>query len=181
MRRVLLATLALIPVMANAQTTTSTQPKAAPVSTTLVAKVTAPRNPADKGAAAPVAVAPTPTIHEVVKPHVQALYLDAPGVNDGSLSYTFQNEESTDTTPKLIHVVETDLPQDAVNSPVTVTVRMMVDNFGVPENVTVEKSGGTLIDQRTLAAVNQFRFQPATVHHHPVPAEVTVDIKMEKQ
>jgi TonB family protein len=97
------------------------------------------------------------------------------------MGYTLMNDEPTDIAPKLIRVVETDVPQSLLTSPVSVTVRMSVDPHGVPENITMEKSAGAVLDQKTLAAVSQFRFKPAMVNHRAVQSEVTVDIKVEKQ
>jgi len=77
-------------------------------------------------------------------------------------------------------VVETNVPDTLVTKPVNVSVRILVNSHGMPENVVIEHSAGAVIDQKTIEAVNQYRFQPATVNHVPVDAEVNVDIKIQK-
>jgi len=175
MRRVIVATLVLIPVLAHAQASTTTQPKQSPASATLVAKATPPASPAAKPA--DTAAAPKAATHEAIKEHVEALYLDGAAAA-GSETYFLLGDE--DNAPKLVHVVETDVPQELVSAPINVSVRMLVDSRGVPQNLSVEHSAGAAIDQKTLEAVRQYRFKPATVNHLPVDAEVTVDIKIQK-
>ena len=176
MRRIVLATLVLIPVLAQAQTSTSTGSKPSPAAATLVAKATPPAPKAD-------AAAPKAALHESVRERVEAFYLDTPTTRDSSDTYLLMGDDHADNAPKLIHVVETEVPQEVasnLSAPVTTTVRMMVDSHGVPQHITVEKSAGATIDEKTLAAVTQYRFKPATVNNVPVDAEVTVDIKIQK-
>jgi len=174
MRRIVLATLVLIPVMASAQATTSTGSKPSPAAATLVAKATPPAaKPGDTPAAT------RPTLHETVKERVEAFYLDNPARDAGD-TYLLMGDDHADNAPKLIHVVETTVPEDLVTKPIEVTVRVLVDSHGMPENVQIEHSAVAVIDQKTLEAVNQFRFKPATVNHVPVDAEVNVDIKIQK-
>ena len=55
-----------------------------------------------------------------------------------------------------------------------VTVDLVVDEKGFPQNLRVEKSGGEKFDQAALEAVRQYRFQPATREGAPVAVEVNV-------
>jgi len=178
MRRIFAATLVLIPVMATAQATTSTGTKPSPAATTLVAKATPPARPVAKDTDVPAAQ--HVAIHETVKPRVEALYLDDANNSTGTLGFTLINEP-TDVAPQLVHIVETDIPDDMLNAPAVVSVRMTVDYTGHPQNITIEKSAGAAIDKKTLEAVSQYRFTPASVNHRPVESEVTVDIKVEKR
>jgi len=180
MRRLFVATLVLIPALVHAQTSSPTGPKPSPAATTLVAKATAPASPAARQFAASSIATPA-ALHETVTQHVEALYLDGPATGDATIGYTLYNGEPTDVSPKLVHVVETQLPQSELTSPVVVTVRMSVDDKGVPQNLVIEKSAGAAVDEKTIEAVKEFRFKPATVNRRAVQSEVTVDIKVEKQ
>ena len=180
MRRILVATLVLIPVLAHAQASTSTEPKPSPAPATLVAKA---NPPAAMHAAKPsdTTVTPKPTLHETVTERIEAFYLDDPTRGGISDTYLLMGDDHADNAPKLIHVVETDVPQELASAPINISVRMMVDSRGVPQNLIVEHSAGAVLDQKTLEAVKQYRFKPATVNHVPVDAEVNVDIKIQKQ
>jgi TonB family protein len=52
---------------------------------------------------------------------------------------------------------------------------------GVPEDLSIVHSAGPVVDQKTLDAVRQYRFQPATIGHIPVVADVTVEVALQKQ
>lgn len=180
MRRILVATLVLIPVLAHAQASTSTGPKQSSAPANLMAKATPPAAiPAAKPADA--ATTAKPALHESVTERIEAFYLDTPATRGGGDTYLLMGDESADDAPKLIHVVETEVPQELISKPVNVTVRMMVDAHGVPQNISIEHSAGAVLDQKTVEAVKQYRFKPATVNHIPVDAEVNVDIKIQKQ
>ena len=180
MRRILVATLVLIPVLAQAQASTSTEPKPSPATANLVAKATP---PAALHAAKPsdTTTAPKPALHESVTERIEAFYLDDPTSRGLGDTYLLMGDDHADNAPKLIHIVETDVPQELASAPIKVSVRMMVDSHGVPQNITIEHSAGAVLDQKTLEAVKQYRFKPATVNHVPVDAEVNVDIKIQKQ
>jgi outer membrane biosynthesis protein TonB len=55
-----------------------------------------------------------------------------------------------------------------------------VDVNGIPRNVAVTQSAGSLIDEKAIAAVNQYRFQPATLDNKPTWATVSISIKIQK-
>lgn len=59
----------------------------------------------------------------------------------------------------------------------TVMVRVEVDANGLPTSVEVaERSGSRALDRAAVAAVRQWRFQPAQRDGQPVPGAVTVPI-----
>jgi outer membrane biosynthesis protein TonB len=55
-----------------------------------------------------------------------------------------------------------------------------VDEAGVPLEVSIVHSAGSVIDATTLAAVRQYRFTPAKVRGIPVEADLTLDISLQK-
>ncbi len=61
-----------------------------------------------------------------------------------------------------------------------VVVHAIVDEQGIPRNVQVTKSAGSVVDQKAIAAVSQYRFQPATFGNQPTWAAVSIAIKIQK-
>jgi TonB family protein len=57
-------------------------------------------------------------------------------------------------------------------------VEMIVDEKGKPSELSISQSAGGDLDRDVLAAVSQYRFQPATVSSQPVamPLSLTVNI-----
>ena len=58
-----------------------------------------------------------------------------------------------------------------------VRISLQVDSDGTPSHLEVDRPTGMGLDERALAAVNSYRFQPATQNGHPVPVEIFVDVK----
>jgi TonB family protein len=60
----------------------------------------------------------------------------------------------------------------------TAQVSLTVDAAGHPTNLKIVKSAGADIDENILTAVNQYRFQPATVDSQaePMDVDLTLDI-----
>jgi TonB family protein len=55
-------------------------------------------------------------------------------------------------------------------------VSLVVDASGLPEQVRIAKSLGPDFDQSALAAVQQYRFEPAVFNGRPVPVSVKLQI-----
>ncbi len=173
MRRIVIATLVLIPVLAHAQAGTSTKPSQN--SATLLAKATPPAAlaPSTNSAAADVATSVVPM--DIVIHQADSVDTDA----SGTLSYTFgDTPNSAATAPQLIHVVTADLAPQQIVVGSDVTVRLTVDRNGVPQNIKLDHATDPVIAQKTLAAVSQYRFKPATRNFLTVPADVTIDVKI---
>jgi len=98
----------------------------------------------------------------------------------GELSYSFGAAPSANSTtaPQLIHVVNPDLAPQQVAEGSDVTVHLTVDRNGVPQHITVDHATDPIIARKTLAAISQYRFKPATRNLFAVPADVTVDVKI---
>lgn len=181
MRRMIAATLVLIPVLAHAQAGTTSEPKASQASVTLVAKATPPTAPgAAKGANATTSVRPK-TVHETISTTVDPYFMNDALRQGGEITYTLGgNEDGLAVAPRLIHAVSTQLPQDQLASASDVTVHMTVDTLGVPHNLKIERSANDVVDEKTLEAVSQYRFAPAKANDMPSKADVTVEIKIQK-
>ena len=183
MRRILVATLVLIPVLAHAQASNSTE-QATQAPATLVAKATppAPMAPAKSATPASESVASSATslpVHVVI----HQITPDDDYTTDalqkgGTISYSFNDVNSKSTEPELIHVVQADLaPQQLANGS-DVTVHLTVDAHGVPQNIKVIKATDSVVAQKTIAAVSQYRFKPATRDYLAIPADVSIDVKI---
>ncbi len=187
MRRILVATLVLLPVLAHAQASTSTeQPTQA--AATLVAKANPPASLAPAKGSAPTASSSAASITGELPVHViiHQITPDADYISDamqhgGTISYGFGgdvNINSRSTSPELVHVVQADLAPQQLAKGSDVTVRLTVDAHGVPENIQVVKATDAVVAQKTLAAVSQYRFKPATRDYMAVPADVSINVKI---
>ncbi len=189
MRRMILTSLALLPVMAHAQASTSspavnvaemTQPIAA---SELAVK-------AGSKAALPVTSmegmnsSSPAAVREFVRTRMVESFADEALMRAGTLEYAMMGSAPTEASaPKVTRAVEVSLSnaelaeQPAVN---TVVVHAIVDANGVPRNVAVTQSGGSLIDRKAVEAVSQYRFVPATVDNKATWSTVSIAIKIEK-
>jgi TonB family protein len=83
--------------------------------------------------------------------------------------------------PKLISTVEPKYPRPLFHKrkPGLVLVGLTVPVDGVPTDVHIVKTGGDTFDKSALAAVQQYRFQPASLHGKPVPVAINVEVHFE--
>jgi TonB family protein len=183
MRRILVATLVLIPVLAHAQASNSTE-QATQAPATLVAKATppAPMAPAKSATPASASIASTATslpVHVVIHQITSDDDVTSDAMqNGGTISYTLSGGNSKATEPELVHVVQADLaPQELANGS-DVTVHLTVDAHGVPQNIKVVKATDSVVAQKTIAAVSQYRFKPATRDYLAIPADISIDVKI---
>jgi TonB family protein len=184
MRSTILCTLALLPVIAHAQVN-GTQAATSNVVTpnvTLVAKVVKPAAFFRATPAAAAAPAATP-MHDEIAFTLDSDPVETAARNSGAILIRFGSSEPEATAPKLVHVVGRTLPLERLmneENNAFVVVHLTVDYKGMPQNVTIAKSAGSLIDDQTVAAVRQFRFEPATVDHAPVQSDVTLKVMLKK-
>ena len=195
MRRMILTSLVLLPVLARAQASTATEPKPSTSSATLRAELTQPTGAAVHAmagaapAAAPTAVPTTTIAHaafrEIVHTQMTDDFADAALRQGGTLQYVMYGggTPTEATVPVLTRAVEIDLSQPELAAEPAVTnviVRATVDAYGFPRNLAVAQSAGASLDKKALATVSQFRFKPATLDNRPVDAGVLITIKIQK-
>jgi periplasmic protein TonB len=60
-----------------------------------------------------------------------------------------------------------------------VTVNLVVDTHGLPQNVRVIRGVGMGLDEKAKEAVSQYRFKPAMENGHPVPVQVNVEVNFQ--
>lgn len=83
------------------------------------------------------------------------------------------------SSPILIWKVDPEFSEEARKAMFmgTVTVNLIVDSKGLPQNVHVIRGVGMGLDERALEAVRQYRFKPAMENGHPVPVQVNIEVQ----
>lgn len=184
MRRLIYPALILLPVLAQAQAKIQTSTLTAVQSTAQVATLEAKANTPN---VLPVVAATSADrgndimvpVNQTVVEHTS----DSANVYDSTNALSFNNGVVAATAPKLIQALPLSLSLRDMESEATevaVKLQLTVDVTGVPKDVKVIRSGGAMLDKRSLDAVIQYRFKPATQNSIPVDAPVTIEIKLKK-
>jgi TonB family protein len=180
----ILTSLVLLPVMAHAASTTSTEPQPSSSSALLAAEISrsAFAAPADSIAGAPLSS--HASVREFVQTRMTENFADAALMKGGTLEYAMMGSVPLQSSaPKVTRAVEVSLStEEMANQPAVshVVLHAIVDENGVPRNVGVTQSGGSVIDRRAIEAVNQYRFQPATIDNRPTWSSISITIKIQK-
>jgi TonB family protein len=201
MRRMILTSLVLIPVLAHAQSSTSTEPRPSTSSAMVQAELIVPASPVELAMAAASRAVVTPAavpaaaisaanlagnaaIRQFVMTRTMDDFTSAALRQGGSLEFALLGGLPTQaSTPQLIRAVEVQLTSREMDNQPTVSqvvVHAMVDAYGYPRNVSVAQSAGSVLDKKAIAAVNQYRFKPATRDNKPVDSAVMITIKIQK-
>jgi TonB family protein len=190
MRRMILTSLVLVPVLAHAQAGISTEPKPFASSAVLQAEL---RQPAGLAAvvkaAAENAASGSGKDHAVVRETVRAEYsgdfAETALREGGTLEYTMRGSAPTQSSaPQVSRAVEVDLSDEELSAQPAVSnvvIHAIVDETGVPRDLSISHSAGTVVDKKALAAISQYRFKPATVDNQPTWASVSIAIKIQKR
>jgi TonB family protein len=194
MRRMILTSLVLLPVMAHAQSSTSTEPQPSRSSAVNVAELTSPVRSsvlALKAAGAKSAMPSTskpltsPSFRESVQLQATQDLGDAAIMRGGTMEFAMTGSAPTESSaPRVTRAVELSLSSDELAEQPEVSkvvVHAIVDANGLPRNVLVTQSGGHTVDRRAVEAVNQYRFAPATVDNKPTWSTVSLAIRIQKQ
>jgi protein TonB len=85
------------------------------------------------------------------------------------------------SSPEVIFKVEPEFSEEARKAKFmgVVTVNLVVDTKGLPENVRVIRGVGMGLDEKALEAVRQYRFKPAMENGKPVPVQVNVEVNFQ--
>ncbi len=80
--------------------------------------------------------------------------------------------------PQLIHSVEPDFSEQArrANLQGEVSIKLIVDSQGNPQDIRLERSLGMGLDEKAIAAVRQYRFRPAMYQGHPVAVQIVIEV-----
>ena len=197
MCRMILTSLVLLPAMAHAAASASTEPKPS-TSSAMEAELTQPVSPTElaMAAAATKAAAPAASIaaigtsnHAAIREFIQTKmtddFVDAALHQGGTLQYAMMGSVPTHSSaPQVTLAVEVDLSAQELEEQPTVSnvvLHAIVDEHGIPRNVQVSQSAGSVVDRKAIAAVSQYRFKPATIDNKPTWASVSITIKIQKQ
>ncbi len=190
MRRMILSSLVLLPVMAHAQAPTLTAPQPSS-SSVLVAELLPPAAPAAyaMSAAAPAVLSPAngashAVIYDAVQAKTAKTFTQAAMGQAGVVQYDLLGSiPAVVSAPQVMRAVEMDLSNQDLAAEPTVTnvaIHATIDEKGVPRDLTVAHSAGSVVDKKALAAVSQYRFTPAMHGSRAVEAPVTISIKIQK-
>ena len=82
------------------------------------------------------------------------------------------------SAPQLVHSVHPEFTDEArqANYQGVVSIQLIVDANGNPENIQVIRHLGMGLDQKAIEAVHQYKFRPAMYQGHPVPVRLVVDV-----
>jgi TonB family protein len=82
------------------------------------------------------------------------------------------------SAPKLIHSVDPDFSDAArrAHHEGAVSIQLIVDSRGNPQDVHVVKHLGMGLDQKAVEAVEQYRFSPAMYQGHPVAVQMVIQV-----
>ncbi|MEI9977847.1 MAG: TonB family protein [Edaphobacter sp.] len=152
MRKVIVATLALTPMLLHAQANSPAQPQT---------------------------TAPSTLQSKLVEPNALHASESNPGA---AASTTTLRVSTGVTAPKLIHTVDLEASPDYAAQSVikdkTAIVAMTVDEAGKPSDLKIVQSISPAMDKNVLTAVSQYRFKPGTLDGAatsvPLNLEVTV-------
>ena len=82
------------------------------------------------------------------------------------------------SAPQVIHAVDPEFTESArsANYQGTVSIQLIVDSQGNPQNVQVLRHLGMGLDEKAIQAVRQYRFRPAMYQGHPVAVQMVIDV-----
>jgi len=82
------------------------------------------------------------------------------------------------SAPSVVHAVQPEFTEEArqANFQGNVAIQLVVDSQGNPQNVRVVRHLGMGLDEKAIAAVKQYKFQPAMYQGHPVSVQIVIDV-----
>ena len=80
--------------------------------------------------------------------------------------------------PRVIHSIVPDFSPEARAAKYQgiVSIQLIVDPEGNPEDIRVVRHLGMGLDEKAVEAVRQYKFKPAMYQGHPVPVQIVVDV-----
>jgi periplasmic protein TonB len=82
------------------------------------------------------------------------------------------------SAPQVIHSVEPEFTDDARNANYQgdVSIKLIVDSQGNPQDVRLASHLGMGLDQKAIEAVKQYKFRAAMYQGHPVSVQIVIDV-----
>ena len=80
--------------------------------------------------------------------------------------------------PEVLHSVEPEFTEDArrANFQGSVSIKLIVDSQGNPQNVQLVHHLGMGLDEKAIDAVRQYKFKPAMYQGHPVSVQIIIEM-----
>jgi TonB family protein len=80
--------------------------------------------------------------------------------------------------PEVIHSVEPEFSEDArrANFQGSVSIKLIVDSQGNPQNVQLVQHLGMGLDEKAIEAVRQYKFKPAMYQGHSVSVQIVIEM-----
>jgi periplasmic protein TonB len=80
--------------------------------------------------------------------------------------------------PTVVHSVQPEFTEEArqANYQGSVSIQLIVDAQGNPQNVHVTRHASYGLDQKAVEAVRQYKFRPAMFQGHPVAVQIIIDV-----
>ena len=82
------------------------------------------------------------------------------------------------SAPQVLHSVEPEFTDEArqANYQGSVSVHLIVDSEGNPQNVRLASSLGMGLGEKAIEAVKQYKFRPAMYEGHPVSVQILIEV-----
>ncbi len=83
--------------------------------------------------------------------------------------------------PEVIYQVEPEFSEEARKAKFmgVVTVHLIIDDHGRPQNVHIVRGVGMGLDEKAVEAVKQYKFKPAMESGKPVPVEMNIEVNFQ--
>ena len=83
------------------------------------------------------------------------------------------------SAPVVVHSVQPEFTQDArsANFQGGVSIQLIVDAQGNPQNIRVLRHLGMGLDEKAIEAVRQYKFKPALYQGHPVAVQMVIEVE----
>jgi len=175
MRRMVLASLALIPFAAAAYAATPSDPQPSATVSSTAAELKA-------AAAGAIVYNNRDAVHEYVSAEMTKAYLEGAGI--GARQTTFLgNAPAVITPPRIVETKGLGLGSTLLMkmpAEAEVVLAATVDANGSVRELHVTKTFDGFLDAKVKEAVGQYRFQPAMADNMPVSADVTISVRVRK-
>jgi periplasmic protein TonB len=82
------------------------------------------------------------------------------------------------SAPMVVRSVEPEFTQEArqANFQGNVSIKLIVDSQGNPQNITLLSHLGMGLDEKAVEAVKQYKFRPAMYQGHPVAVQIVLEV-----
>ena len=85
------------------------------------------------------------------------------------------------SAPQVIHSVDPEFTDEARRAKYqgVVSIRLIVDRQGNPQNIHVARHLGMGLDEKAIEAVRQYKFSPAMYQGHAVPVQMEINVNFQ--